>query len=488
MLNIKEFCDVIGGNLIIQGLYNEINDISIYPIKIYKFDTFFAINSKKYSNSDGGFGNTGNEDSVYGLGGVQDGHMNIQEVVLSGAKTIVYDEDTINFYETGKINYIKVSDTVEALAKYAKFIIGRNKTKVIGITGSTGKTTLANIIYDVLSVKYKVSKVNYIRTTFLGLAWYIINKLSNDADFLIIEMQSDGIGQIEKYCEIVRLDYAFVVNINYSHLKRFGSLENILNEKLAVYRGLKEDGKLFLNIDNEILYNWYQEQKDDRIITVGLNSSADVYCEDFKNVSQKLICNINIDRKLYLRELEILYRGKQSIYGVLFSAGLLTNLHYSYEDIENALSNIKSVVGRFQSFKGVNNSLVIIDSYNASYESTIFGIEYLSNLKQSRKILIIGSLLELSEKSESVHRSIGKFINEKNSFEYIIAIGESTLYILDELITSKIRCFHSFSYEEVVNFLRNLKIDSNTAVYIKGSGAMRLEIIALYLLSQLTEC
>lgn len=137
---------------------------------------------------------------------------------------------------------------------------------------------------------------------------------------------------------------------------------------------------------------------------------------------------------------------------------------------------------------GINNSLVIIDSYNASYESTVFGIEYLSNLKHSRKILIIGSLLELSEKSESIHRKIGKFINEKNNFEYIIAIGESTLYILDELNTSKIRCFHSFSYEEIVNFLRNLKIDSDTAVYIKGSGAMRLEIIALYLLSQLTEC
>ena len=339
---------MIGGNLVAQGVYNEIIDVSIYPIKIYKFDTFFAINSRKYSNSDGGFGNTGNEDSVYGLGGVQDSHINIEKVVLAGAKTIVYDEDITNFYEIGKINYIKVSDTVEALAKYAKFIIDRSKTKVIGITGSTGKTTLASIIYNVLSVKYNVSKVNYIRTTFLGLAWYIINKLSNDADFLIIEMQSDGIGQIEKYCEIVRLDYAFIVNVNYSHLKRFGSLENILNEKLSVYRGLKEDGKLFLNIDNEILYNWYQEQEDGRLITVGLNRNADVNCEDFKNVSQKLICDVSLDKKICLRELEILYRGKQSVYGVLFSVGLLTNLHYSHEDIKNALSNIKSVVGRFQ--------------------------------------------------------------------------------------------------------------------------------------------
>lgn len=484
-MNIREFCDVIGGNLIIEGSNQIVNNISIYPIKIYEFDTFFAINSKKYSNNDGGFGNTGNEDSIFGLGGTQDGHNDIQKVILNGAKTIIYDADLVDFYGNGKVNYIKVSDTVDALAKYAKYIITERKTKIIGITGSTGKTTLTNAICDILSIKYKISKINYVRTTYLGLAWYIVNKMPESLDFLIIEMQTDGVGQIDRYCEIVKLDYAFIVNINYSHISRFCSLENILDEKLAVYRGLKSKGKLFINIDNEILYDWYKGQSDSRIITIGSNRNANIYCYKVECTDQKLLCEIVIYEKLHLRELEIIYRGRQSIFLLLFSVGLLTDLHYKYEDIKNTLFCIKPVVGRFQSFKGINNSLVIIDSYNASYESTVFGIEYLSNLKRSRKILIIGSLLELLDKSECIHREIGRLINSKNSIDYIIAIGEATLYILDELTSSTIKYFHTFSYEEVIKFLGKMKIDSDTAIYIKGSGAMRLELITPYLLSEL---
>jgi UDP-N-acetylmuramyl pentapeptide synthase len=108
-------------------------------------------------------------------------------------------------------------------------------------------------------------------------------------------------------------------------------------------------------------------------------------------------------------------------------------------------------------------------------------------MKIQRRILVIGSLLELALECETIHRKLGSYIDNIDNIDYIICFGDETLYISDQMQSSTAKKYHAFSYEEVVRYIEIIGLDSSTAMYIKGSGAMRMEIIGLHCLSELSK-
>ncbi len=487
MLSVSNFCQIIGGKLLYNGNCEEISAVNIYPVELFTYDTFFAINSSKYSTTDGSFGNTGNEDSTFGLKGIQNTHSYINTAIIHGATTIIFDEtDQIrSFHE--KVNYILVEDSLTALALYAKHIISQSGTKIIGITGSTGKTTLTHAIKRFLGRDYIISSPNYIRITYIGLIWHIIHELPPECEWLIIEMQTDGPGQLDRLCHIIQFDYAFIVNVNNAHLQRFSTQDNILHEKLAVYRGLKNNGKLFISADCDILRDWYIHHPDHRIFSVGMLSSADVCCSLQSNTDKHMLCVTDRKSSECSISFQLSAKRKQDIAVAYFLCAFAMKADFPVQNIGSLIDAGFSIPGRFQIFKGINDATVIVDSYNASQISTSYGIEYLSAHRKSKKILVLGSLLELAQTSENTHRHLGKLIKELGNISVVLCLGEATLYVLDELVETPILCKHTYSYEHAVSFLKELKIDKDTVIYIKGSGAMRMEIIALHLLSENTK-
>jgi UDP-N-acetylmuramyl pentapeptide synthase len=147
-----------------------------------------------------------------------------------------------------------------------------------------------------------------------------IDKITSDIDYFIVEMQTDGNGQIDRFCNVSIPDYSFLLNVNHTHILRFNTLENILNEKLAVYRNLKSEGKIFLNIDNDILKNWHLLQNDERTRTVGTNNSNAMY--QYKNITQKNgLYQFDIINKINMKEtprVTTLLPGKQSILPIVY--------------------------------------------------------------------------------------------------------------------------------------------------------------------------
>lgn len=453
-LPIHKFCEIVDG-IIVQHANNfEINNINIYPISIYEYDTFFVIDSTKYSTSDCGFGNSGNEDSVFGLKGTQNTNLYISRN-NHNVKTIVFDEENAITFQSG-INYIKVKDSVDALGKYARYRIDNSHTKVIGITGSTGKSTLTKVIIELLSKNHSVQYTDFIRITYVGLIWFIIHCLQEDTEWLVIEMQIDGIGQIDRLCKIVSLDVAFIININNAHLERFHSTNCILFEKLGVYRGLKKDGCLFINAANDILNKWGCEINDNRVILVEPNKQLLEIIHDYQH----------IDTMSLLAAFNTLVNGNEKKY------------------LLKTITENRPIIGRFQLFSGINGAIVIVDTYNASYESTIFGIHYLSEHKRKHKVLILGQLLELGEESEETHRIIGKYLNQENRINNVILFGEATLYVMDELKRDSINCKHVYTYDGALKYINNMSLSNDTIIYIKGSGSNRLEILAMQLISK----
>lgn len=447
-MQIREFCEIIQGNIIQQSKKNISGVINIYPVELFRYDVFFAMDSSKYSHLDGGYGNTCNEDSVWGLGGYQNTYTYIPNAVENGAETIVFDGDLREDYIFQGVNYIRVDDGMEALEKYAKYVLQQSGVKTIGVTGSTGKTTLSWAIKSLLETEYKAEIVEGIRTTYIGIIWYILHKMSRNADYLIIEMQSDGLGQIDRLCRVVPLDYAFIVNITEAHLLRFHTVANILQEKLGVYRGLKESGVLFIDTDNVYLSDWYKKQNDKRIVSICSNKPKE--CFTLSNIKLRDFVN-TFSQKIF--------ESKQSF-------------------------ELPDVVGRFQRFKGINGCLVVVDSYNASEVSTINGIDFLMRQGYSKKVIVLGSLLELAERTEQIHRNIGRYINSHCPMTRVILLGEATIYLADEINNPSIAVYHTFSYEKVIEYLKTIGVDKSTAIYFKGSGAMRMEIISLEVLAE----
>ena len=479
MYSLEQFCEVVKGTIIQRGISTSISTINIYPLEMFSGDVFVAINSSKYPTTDGGFGNTGNEDSVFGLKGTQNTYSYISNAIELGASTILIDDiSSLNGRISG-VNYVLVEDSVQALALIAKDILMKSNARIIGVSGSTGKTTLSKCLVNYISRKDKVFCLDCIRITYLGLIWSIIHDFNNSYNWIVLEMQTDGQGQLDRICEIVTLDYAFIVNIKDSHLERFTNIESLINEKLALYRGLSSEGYIFINYDDAILANWHSNQNDRRIISVGRDPESD-FVLDYGNPADN--CNLSISNKFNHSTTTAMINANSD--KEFFCTGMLHAFSYFafknnsiYVCETNCFSDI---VGRFQVFKGKNNSKIIVDSYNASYLSVIDGIERVSKLKMNRKILVLGSLLELSNKSEEIHKEIGKYLNRKNIFDYILFIGEATLYSMNELRNNEtVIIGHVYSYERAMSLLNNIPFDENTVMYFKGSGAMRLELLAM---------
>ena len=169
----------------------------------------------------------------------------------------------------------------------------------------------------------------------------------------------------------------------------------------------------------------------------------------------------------------------------LFAIYFAKEFNLELKQIKNGIDKLNSPVGRFNGFTGINDALIIMDSYNANSSSMINGLEYVNSLKNYRtKIIILGSLLELGDKTESEHTKIGKYINEHCNFNYVITLGEGASYITKQIgkdITS-VKSF--FDYEDIVEYINNvISIDSSTVVYLKGSGGMRMELLMPFFLS-----
>ncbi len=488
-INLNEFLSIVNKYKIkeieVAGNLRECK-FEIYAEKIKPGDIFIAIDSSKYPNSDGALGFTNNEDSVYGLGGYIKASEKIEIAISNGASIIVVDSCAY-YRERTTATFICVEDCLEVLIDIARCCLAKSSVKIIAITGSTGKTTVTNALCDFLSVKYQVKKIERIRNSVLGIIVQILHNLDVADDFLIVEMQLDGIGQIKRFCEVVQPDYSIITSVNLAHYSRFKSVETIYNEKIQVYKMLKNDGKLIINADDEMLVKKIHWQNDKRVHLVGLEN---------KN-SEILINNVGSHNLYHFHEFMVEREGcsygtfkmntvgRGTLYGAAFSLFFACEYGFTMEEICRGLLSIKNPIGRFQGFQGVNGSLVIMDSYNANYYSMVSGLDYITNLQYKRKIVVLGSMLELGEKTETEHKRLGEYIEKKCDITNLVTLGEAAMYIANEVKKiSPESIFSVYDYDSALKILQTIDIDDETVLYFKGSGAMRMELLIPYFLEK----
>ncbi len=447
-LKIKDILKCTGGKLI-QGDENyECENFTNDTRKIEKGDTYIAIKGEKF-----------------------DGNIFFEEAIEKGADTVILENKKIEKKYENK-NIIIVDDTKKALQQIAT--AKRNLYKdliVVGITGSVGKTSTKDMIYSVLSQKYKTLKTEGNFNNDIGLPLTILKLREHEV--AVIEMGMNHKREISKLTKIAKPQLAVITNVGTAHIGNLGSRENILNAKLEILEGMKKP-KIVINNDNDLLHEWKNNLKENiEVHTFGIENKSDCMAENIKKSenNSEFICNINNEKI----KINVPIGGDVFIINSLCAILVGKNLGLSDKQIQDGIENFELTKKRMEIIKLKNNITLINDSYNASLDSMKASIKYLSELKGKRKIAVLGDLFELGDYSEKIHRKIGEEI-VKNKIDLLYLIGENSKYIKDEALKNgmnKNNIFYFNSKNEIINNLKNIMTE-NDIVLFKASNGMRL--------------
>lgn len=295
-----------------------------------------------------------------------------------------------------------------------------NNLKVIGITGSYGKTSSKNILSDILNVKYNAlpSPKNF--NTPYGLIITVNNHLDKFDDILIAEMGAYKVGEIKELCDLVRPKYGILTKIGTAHIEIFGSQENIQKGKFELIESLPSDGIGVLNGDDELQVN-YKLKNDCKIVWIGIdNKDVDVRATDIKTSNKGTTFNVIFkgDKKKYEFTTRLL--GYNNIYNILASLALSKEFGLSVDQMKKAVLGVKSVEHRLE-LRPAGNITYIDDSYNSNPVGSKMALEVLKDMPGLRIVMTPG-MVELGDKSYELNKKFGTYM--KDSCDVVILVGE----------------------------------------------------------------
>ena len=355
--------------------------------------------------------------------------------------------------------WLKVSDTLTAYLQLANFARKKINPIVIGVTGSSGKTTTKEMIYSVVSQKYKAHKTYSNHNNEIGFCQTVLS-MPEDCEVLIIEMGMRWPGEIELIAKYAEPDYAVITNAGSAHIGRLGSLDNIAKAKCEITTNLKntliahdnERIKKFANFDGEKLF---YSLKDVKVIEMRSGYTKFQYKDN--------IYELNVEGE---------YNVENSISAI--EAGL--HLGMTYEEIKKGLLAYHPIEKRWEIQK-VGGYNIINDSYNANPESMKAAVSTFLELYQN-PVVILGNMGELGENEEYFHREMGKFLGErfgKTNAQFII-VGDLALYIGEELLKYRYDVKHFDDNLATSRYILD-NLHEGCTIFLKASRAMKFEEI-----------
>lgn len=319
------------------------------------------------------------------------------------------------------------------LAGYARKVIQRHKPFVIAITGSVGKTSAKEAVYEVmrnrfgsdvrknfgnlnseigvpltiLGYEYQPRKVFW--PIFLFLAWRK-TRVRTYPKYLVLEMGVARPGDVAYLCSIVKPDIAIITSTTSAHLANFSDLKSFEREKISLLEHLNQNGGAILNYDDPAL-----KKVDKKVVSVAINNDAEIKAEDIKLSLSGTEFRISATGHKISIKSHLL--GEQMIYPYLFAFGVAQLLKFPLIETGKALEGITPTPGRMNLIEGKKNISIIDDSYNANPASVKKAIDFLDKIRYSgRKVLVLGNMNELGEIEKEAHEEVGRFASGKVDF------------------------------------------------------------------------
>jgi len=451
---LSSIVEAVEGKLLIKGSKEAFNHVSIDTRKIEPGSIFIAIKGDKYNANEF-----------------------VAEASKKGAGLCIVDEIKFKEEDISKdTSIIIVENTRKALLKLAEFYRSTLDIKIVGITGSTGKTTTKDMTYAILSQKYKVFKTEGNFNNEIGLPLMIFN-LDKSYDIAVLEMGMSNFFEIHNMAKAAKPDIALITNIGISHIENLKTREYILQAKLEITDYFNSNSILILNSDNDMLSKVNREDKIYKIISTSTESDCELKAENVKLKEAEVVFDISRDNKVVFEGFKVGLPGKHNISNALLAIACGEAFGLTYEEMNRGMEGLNMTSMRLDIIKGKKYTIVN-DCYNASPDSMIAAIEVLKNIRGKRKIAVLGTMRELGEKAYDAHREIGTYA-KKNSVDLLIVLGEFEQAYREGFQNSeKIKKFNST--EEASEFLDKF-IKEDDVVLVKASRAMKFEKIVSHL-------
>ena len=417
---MKKLVEIITKILPIKTKILNIGNVQMDSRKIEKDDVFFALNSGKNY---------------------------IPQVLEKGASLVVCDDKKWEGHEKVAV----VEDTLKTMQEIAKEYRKSLPIKIIGVVGSNGKTTTKDIVYSVLSSRYKCIKTEGNYNNHIGVPYTLLQIKEND-EFAIVEMGMSSRGEIKFLCEIALPDYGIITNIGDSHLEFLLNRENVFIEKSEI--------KNYVDKDSLIIFGDDFYLKNLNGIKVGFEKNNNFIIENYKETSEGV--SFEIEKEKYNFHMN----GKHNCINAAFGAVVGKTAGLSYEEIERGLKNCKVTPMRFQKVEK-NGIKYINDSYNASPVSMKYSLETLADAyKGISKIAVLADMGELGKDELKYHIEVLEYAVTLD-IEKIIVFG-NIMKKAAEKIENREKLIIAETKEEIKNIIR--KDFADRVVLIKGSN------------------
>ncbi|MGN6194304.1 MAG: UDP-N-acetylmuramoyl-tripeptide--D-alanyl-D-alanine ligase [Ginsengibacter sp.] len=412
-------------------IYQQFSSIQTDSRKIEKNDIFFALKGPNFN-----------------------GNQFAKQALQSGAAYVVADEPV--GFEDNKIFY--TNDVLETLQQLAKYHREQFSIPFVAITGSNGKTTTKELLHAVLATTYKTYTTKGNLNNHIGIPLTIL-KIKADAEIAVIEMGANHQHEIEGYCEYAQPTHGLITNIGKAHLEGFGGEEGVKKGKGELFEYLKNNnGTVFVNTDDMAVFD----------LSKPINNAI-FYGSKSENAKGIIVKNdpfieVKIEGKTSFT-IQTSLVGSYNLPNILAAVCVGKYFKIDVEKIKDAIQNYRPSNSRSQLIQKDSNS-IILDAYNANPGSMKAAIENFAKMKGDKKILLLGSMMELGSDSKKEHEEIISLVGQ-SKWNAVVLVGKNFGEIKNDYINFE-------SSVQAKEWLKDQHLE-NAQILIKGSRSMQME-------------
>ncbi len=408
-----------------------------------------------------------------------DGHDFVAHAFENGAIAAMVQkkiEGDFNWYQAGIMPAlpccILVENSETALQQIAHYWRNQFDPQVVAITGSVGKTSTKELTAAVLGQRHRVLKSRGNYNNEIGLPLTIL-ELTDDHDFMALEMGAYQPGEIESLCRIAQPDIGVVTIVSPAHLERMGSLEAIQATKQELVEALPASGSAILNYDEPLVMQMANHTTAS-VFTYGLNPEADLWADEIGSMGLDGI-HFKMRHQDASLHVHVPLLGRHSVHTALRASAVGIRAGMEWDDIISGLQD-KQAQLRLVAVEGPNGSLIIDDTYNSSPESALAALNLLHDL-DGRRIAVMGDMLELGAAEQESHLLVGRRIAAVA--DILVTVGVRAQWFgqaAEELGMPASAIYALENADQAINLLEKT-IEPADVTLIKGSLGMRLDRI-----------
>ena len=416
-------------------------------------------------------------DLFFALVSERDGHAFVNDAARAGAAAAVVSRRI-----DVDLPMIEVPDTLKALGDLARAYRLTHDIPIVAVTGSVGKTTTKEMIGAVLERKYSTLKSEKNYNNDIGVPLTLL-RLTPDHQAAVLEMAMRGSGEIYRLVNIARPTIAVITNVGLSHIGRLGSLEAVADAKAEILEGLPSNGLAVLNGDDE-RFELVRSRRVGRTVVFGTGEFCDIRATDVR-IHPDGHPTATVLTPKGRTDLDLVVVGEHNVWNALAAIAVGIELGVPLDEARSALAVLKPPTMRSNLISSPLGFTVINDAYNAGPASMASAVRTLAAMEASRRIAVLGDMLELGDYADRAHLDIGRIVGERG-IDQLVTVGEMSRRIAEGAVDAGLAAANILSYDSGSEVASDLKprLRAGDLVLVKGSRGMKMETVVEDLLGE----